>query len=103
MNLPAVDRLTLQQRISETDHRPIIFLAGYGSIPSTVQAMKACAIAFLPKRFIKEDLLQEINEAFEKDSQSRLTPPNSSNCGYVFLNLPLTREKCCLGDRRISQ
>ncbi|MFC5460993.1 response regulator transcription factor [Massilia niabensis] len=46
---------------------PIIFMTGYGSIPLTVQAMKAGAIEFLTKPVIPGDLLCAVRDALAFD------------------------------------
>jgi FixJ family two-component response regulator len=42
---------------------PIIFMTGFGSIPMTVQAMKAGAVEFLTKPVAPEQLLQAVRAA----------------------------------------
>jgi FixJ family two-component response regulator len=49
---------------------PIIFITGHGTVPMTVQAMKAGAVEFLTKPFQKDELLAAIRGAIER---SRLT------------------------------
>ena len=50
INLPDLSGLDIQQRISdEKFSTPIIFITGYGDIPTSVRAMKAGAIWYLPK------------------------------------------------------
>ena len=46
---------------------PVIFLTGYGTIPMTVQAMKAGASAFLTKPFVEHELLDAIRSALQAD------------------------------------
>ena len=51
VNLPDLNGLDIQQRISdEKSSTPIIFITGYGDIPTSVRAMKAGAAEFLPNR-----------------------------------------------------
>jgi FixJ family two-component response regulator len=45
---------------------PIIFISGYGDVPSTVQAMKAGAVEFLTKPFSEDVLLNAIQQALER-------------------------------------
>jgi MEDS: MEthanogen/methylotroph, DcmR Sensory domain/Response regulator receiver domain len=45
---------------------PIIFITGYGDVPSTVRAMKAGAVEFLTKPFVNETLLSAIGLALER-------------------------------------
>ena len=67
VDLPDLSGLDLQQRVA-ADHAsmPIIFLTGYGDIPSTVRAMKAGAAEFLTKPFDDEALLQAVRSAIER-------------------------------------
>jgi FixJ family two-component response regulator len=48
---------------------PIIFMTGFGSIPMTVQAMKAGAIEFLTKPVAPETLLQAVHDALAIDER----------------------------------
>jgi FixJ family two-component response regulator len=50
---------------------PIIFITGYGDVPTTVQAMKAGAVEFLTKPFGDDVLLSAIRNAIER-SQTAL-------------------------------
>jgi FixJ family two-component response regulator len=67
VNLPDLDGLALQERLSRSRHEmPIIFITGYGSIPMTVRAMKAGAFEVLPKPFDGEQLLVVVRHALER-------------------------------------
>jgi len=46
---------------------PIIFMTGFGSIPMTVQAMKAGAIEFLTKPVAPEELLRAVRDGLRTD------------------------------------
>jgi FixJ family two-component response regulator len=50
---------------------PIIFITGYGDVPTSVQAMKAGAVEFLMKPFSDEVLVNAIGDAIER-SQTAL-------------------------------
>lgn len=68
--LPGLSGLDLQKRIvAERGHLPIIFITGYGDVPTTVQAMKAGAIEFLTKPFDHGELLRAIGKAIEQSQQ----------------------------------
>src|SRR5262245_13874730 len=68
MRLPDVGGLEFQERLRQADcHLPIIFLTGYGDVPSSVQAMKAGAVDFLPKPVDEGILLQAVEAALRKD------------------------------------
>jgi FixJ family two-component response regulator len=72
VNLPDLNGLDLQKRVA-TDRveMPIIFITGYGDVPTTVQAMKGGAIEFLTKPFGDDVLLGAIRHAIER-SQAAL-------------------------------
>jgi FixJ family two-component response regulator len=65
VTLPTLSGLDLQQRIIDRADMPIIFITGYGDVPTTVQAMKAGAVEFLTKPFSDEVLLDAIVHAIE--------------------------------------
>ncbi len=66
VTLPDLSGLDLQKRIAaDRADMPIIFLTGYGDLPTTVQAMKAGAVEFLTKPFCTDVLLSAIEQALE--------------------------------------
>jgi FixJ family two-component response regulator len=72
VSLPGVDGLELQQKLTSAGVRiPIIFITGHGDIPMTVKAIKSGAVEFLTKPFIDQDLLNAIQQAFERDGVTR--------------------------------
>ena len=59
LQLPGLSGLDLQKQMAEVGlETPIVFLTGHGSIPASVQAMKAGAIEFLTKPVDEQDLLK---------------------------------------------
>jgi FixJ family two-component response regulator len=66
VTLPNLNGLDLQKRIVDRADMPIIFITGYGDVPSTVQAMKAGAVEFLTKPFGDEVLRNAIGQAVER-------------------------------------
>ena len=67
ISLPDLSGLDLQKRVAvERPDMPIIFITGHGSVPMTVQAMKAGAVEFLMKPFSDEVLLAAIRQALER-------------------------------------
>jgi FixJ family two-component response regulator len=72
LQMPGLSGLDLQKQMAEAGlETPIVFLTGHGSIPTTVQAMKAGAVEFLTKPFNEQDLLRAIQEAIERDQRIR--------------------------------
>src|ERR1700744_3003338 len=71
LSLPDISGLDLQNAIAPTQHPPIVFISGYGDIPSSVRAMKAGAVDFLTKPINDEDLLRAIEAALIRDRNAR--------------------------------
>jgi FixJ family two-component response regulator len=72
VSLPGVDGLELQRKLTDAGVRiPIIFITGHGDIPMTVKAIKSGAVEFLTKPFIDQDLLNAIQQAFDRDRITR--------------------------------
>jgi FixJ family two-component response regulator len=73
LSLPDLNGLDLQKRIAaEETSMPIIFITGYGDVPTTVRAMKAGAIDFLTKPFGDDVLLRAIEEALQQSRAARV-------------------------------
>jgi FixJ family two-component response regulator len=66
VTLPGLNGLELQQQLAERTDMPIIFITGYGDVPTTVRAMKAGAVEFLTKPFDDQVLLDAIRHALER-------------------------------------
>jgi FixJ family two-component response regulator len=65
--LPGLNGLDLQKLVAvERKDMPIIFITGYGDIPTTVEAMKGGAVEFLTKPFGDDVLLRAIERALER-------------------------------------
>lgn len=71
LQLPGTSGLELQQQLAIGDSPPIIFISGHGDIPSSVRAMKAGAVEFLPKPFNEQELLHAIDAAIARDRTMR--------------------------------
>ena len=70
VSFPNLNGLDLQRRIARTS-MPIVFITGYGNVPTTVEAMKGGAVEFLTKPFADDVLLDAIEQALER-SRSEL-------------------------------
>ena len=66
VTLPDINGLDLQKRIVDRAVMPIIFITGYGDVPTTVQAMRAGAVEFLTKPFGDDVLQSAIRQAIER-------------------------------------
>jgi FixJ family two-component response regulator len=71
LELPDTNGLDLQGQLAGTAHPPIVFITGHGDIPSTVRAMKAGAVDFLPKPCREEQLLAAVEAALAYDRRAR--------------------------------
>jgi len=69
MHMPALDGLNVVAELARVDAGiPVIFLTRFGSIPLSVQAMKAGAIEFLTKPVQPEQLLDAVRTALDGDT-----------------------------------
>jgi FixJ family two-component response regulator len=67
VNLPDLSGLDIQQRVSDAkSSAPIIFITGYGDIPTSVRAMKAGAAEFLTKPLDDGIVLEAVREAVRR-------------------------------------
>lgn len=72
LRLPDLSGLDLQERLAATaDPPPVIFLTGFGTVPSAVRALKAGAMDFLEKPFEPGALLALVHEALARDRKRR--------------------------------
>jgi FixJ family two-component response regulator len=72
VRMPGMSGLDLQKELLKLDNQtPIIFITGHGDIPMAVRVMKAGAMEFLTKPFRDQDLLDTIQQAIERDYNSR--------------------------------
>lgn len=73
VNLPDLNGLDLQKLVAvDRTEMPIIFVTGYGDIPTTVKAMKAGAAEFLAKPLHDGTLLEAIEHALSRSSDELL-------------------------------
>jgi FixJ family two-component response regulator len=72
LQLPGPNGLALCESLARSAHPlPVIFLSGFGDVPSTVRAMRAGAIDFLTKPVRREVLLPAIAAALAEDLRQR--------------------------------
>jgi FixJ family two-component response regulator len=65
VTLPDLSGLDVQEMLAGQREVPIIFITGYGDVPTTVRAMKAGAVEFLVKPLCDDELLRAIPRALE--------------------------------------
>src|SRR5439155_23693552 len=72
VQLPGLSGLDLQQELAKAGVKiPIIFITGYGDIPTSVRVIKAGALELLTKPVNREDLLHAIHQAIARDHTAR--------------------------------
>jgi FixJ family two-component response regulator len=73
VRLPGMSGLEVQSRLIEMGVGiPVVFITSHADIPMTVKAMKAGAVEFLTKPFRDQDLIDAIQQALRRDSETRL-------------------------------
>lgn len=94
MKMPGSDGFEVVRRLEHRgDAIPIIFISGYGTIPATVQAMKAGAHEFLTKPVEEERLLGAVREALALASrQLHLRVEHAANASRLETLTPRERE-----------
>ena len=71
MQLPEVSGLALQELLAGGERlMPVIFLTGYGTVPESVQAMKAGALDFLEKPCEDRIFLNTVERALVQAQQA---------------------------------
>jgi len=72
VRLPGMSGLEVQSRLIEMGVQiPIIFITSHADIPMTVKAMKSGAVEFLTKPFRDQDLIDAIQQALKRDSETK--------------------------------
>jgi len=98
LRLPDIDGLQLQQlmRNGRVDI-PIIFVSGYGDVPSTASAMRYGAVDFLEKPVEGARLLDAVSNAVALDEVRRGRRRDSDNAKQLLAQLtPRERQVCDL-------
>ena len=93
LSMPRKNGLDVQHElVTRGIERPIIFLSGRGTVPASVEAMKAGAVDFLPKPFKDDELLSAIKVAEERD-RVRLVRDTGRNAASKLIDKLTPREK----------
>lgn len=72
VRMPGLNGIDFQQTlIQRRREEQLVFVTGYGDIPTCVRAMKAGALDFLPKPFLDEELLQCVERALLRSAEKR--------------------------------
>jgi len=64
--LPDLNGCDLQSLVADRAEMPVIFMTGYGDVPTTVRAMKAGAAEFFTKPLVDDLLLDAIRNAIDR-------------------------------------
>ena len=90
LRMPGVNGLALQDALVESSLTlPVIFLTGEGDIPSSVRAMRHGAEDFLEKRVPKNQLLDAVSRALDRDVRecAERTRLQALQCAFAVLSL----------------
>jgi RNA polymerase sigma factor (sigma-70 family) len=72
VRLPDLDGIELHERLQAAGTAvPVIFMTGFGDIPTTVRAIKSGAVDFLPKPVADDTLLRAIDAALAEEARQR--------------------------------
>ena len=66
IGLPDLNGCDLQKAVADRADMPIIFITGYGDVPTIVRAMKAGAVDFFTKPLVGDVLLSAIRNALDR-------------------------------------
>jgi len=102
--MPEMTGLELQRELlTRNISLPIIFLSGYGDIPTTVRAVKSGAVDFLEKPVSKEILIERIQQAFAADRRQRALAAEEQSVRDRYAGLtPREREVFQLATRGLA-
>lgn len=80
LRMPGMDGIALQEEMARRGMAlPIVFLTGYGDIPSSVKAIKAGAVDFLTKPVVGTQLLASVATAMAAAEQRQAQVHRNSN------------------------
>jgi two-component system, LuxR family, response regulator FixJ len=73
VRMPSMTGLELQEELARRDFAiPIIFISGHADIPDSSKAFRAGAVDYMEKPFDTEVLLTRMQEAIQKDLETRV-------------------------------
>jgi FixJ family two-component response regulator len=97
VRLPGLSGLDLQRQLAEANvHLPIVFITGHGDIQMSVRAIKAGAVEFFTKPFRDQDLLDAVQQAMDRDRETRAEQAEITNLRARYESLS-PREKEVMG------
>lgn len=73
VRMPSMTGLELQEELARRDFAiPIIFISGHADVPDSSKAFRAGAVDYMEKPFDSEVLLKRMQEAIQKDLDTRV-------------------------------
>lgn len=88
LRMPGMSGFDFQLRLEQAAiRRPIIFITGFGDVPTSVRAMKAGAVDFLTKPFRDQDVLDAATVALAKDRSLRQEQDATTAASDLFKTL----------------
>jgi FixJ family two-component response regulator len=88
VRMPGLNGLDLQSELARAGCQiPVIFITGHGDVPTSVRAMKAGATEFLTKPFCEQEFLHAVNEALQRDRESRERQARLAELHYRYQSL----------------
>jgi RNA polymerase sigma factor (sigma-70 family) len=88
LRMPGVDGLQLQAALAGSHNPlPVVFVSARGDIPAAVHAMRDGAEDFLTKTAPKEDLLQAVRRALDRDARDRRARTRQNALHALFATL----------------
>jgi FixJ family two-component response regulator len=88
VNIPQISGLDLLDALRQAGIRiPVIFITGFGDVPSSVRAMKGGAVDFLPKPLNSAVLLAAVRRALELDARMLVRERDLSELHGRYLGL----------------
>jgi FixJ family two-component response regulator len=102
--MPEMTGLELQEEMLQRGYAlPIIFLSGYGDVPTTVRAVKGGAVDFLEKPVEKDTLITRITDALAADRAQREAAAEQRMARYMYSKLTnREREVMALATRGLA-
>jgi FixJ family two-component response regulator len=98
LKMPGIDGLALSERLAAADVPfGVVFLSGYGDIPTTVRAIKDGAVDFLEKPVREEQLFEAVERAAERSRERLRAVADLSELRTRYARLtPRERQVCAL-------
>ena len=85
LRMPGVDGIKLQELLAERlPHLSMVFVTGYGDIPTSVKAIRGGAVDFLEKPIDDGALLDAIRRASERSADRRASRGEIDNLGKRY-------------------